>query len=145
MSKKTFTIVRSPDRKEDQVERVQFKWSSCIICQKDSAEPLSNPRINPKKSDSGAGYQSISEDLLQFHELGPLPRSVRIEKFDEGDGVQATFERQNAKWHKSCRNRYNSMKLERLKSKKRKSEDANNSLNDVQKNVQGHLLKSKKV
>ena len=135
MSKKTFTTVRNLNWKEDQVERAQFTWSSCIICQKNSAESLSNPRNNPKKSDSRAGYQSICEDLLQFYELGGLPRSVRIEEFDEGDGIQVTFERQNAKWHKSCRNKYNSMKLERLKSKKRKSEDANNSQNDLREKV----------
>ena len=135
MSKKTFTIARNLDSKEDQIERAPFNWSSCIICQKDSAEPLSNPLNNPKKSDSGAGYQSISEDLLQFYELGGLPRSVRIGEFDEGYGIQATFERQYAKWHKSCRNKYNSMKLERLRSKKRKKEDANNSQSDVQKKV----------
>ena len=135
MSMKTFTIVRNLDTKEDQVERAQFTWSSSIICQKNSAELLSNPRNNPKKSNSGAGYQSISEDLLQFHELGGLPRYVRIEEFDEGDARQATFERQNAKWHKPCRNKYNSMKLESLKSKKRKCEDASNPQNDVQKKV----------
>ena len=92
---------------------------------------MSNPRNNLKESDSGAGYQSICEDLLQFYGLGGLPRSVRIEEFDEGYGIQATFGHQNAKRHKSCRNKYNSMKLERLKSKKRKSEDAN----DVQEKV----------
>ena len=36
---------------------------------------------------------------------------------DEGPGVTATLLARNAKWHKSCRNKVNSLKLQRLQKK----------------------------
>ena len=45
-------------------------------------------------------YQSLADNLAKFDELGKLPRTLQLDRIDEGQGIQAAIE---AKWHKTCR------------------------------------------
>ena len=95
---------------------VPFNWSLCVICQEVNTEKLQCP-AESKRDDVGAGYASLASNLADFASIGALPAPVRLSALDEGPGVTATLLARNAKWHKSCRNKVNSLKLQRLQKK----------------------------
>ena len=92
-------------------------WLKCIICQKETAEKTQCP-ANSKRNDSGTGYLTIERDLTSFHEAGELHLAVDWENLDEGNGISHTFENHCATWHKSCRDKLNKTKVERLLKRK---------------------------
>ena len=92
-------------------------WLKCIICQKETAEKTQCP-ANSKRNDSGAGYLTIERDLTSFHEAGELHLAVDWENLDEGNGISQTFENHRATWHKSCRDKFNKTKVDRLLKRK---------------------------
>jgi hypothetical protein len=55
---------------------------------------------------------------MRFAELGELPSYVRLAALDEGQGVEATLKHHSAKWHKSCRDNFNTTKLNRAEKRK---------------------------
>ena len=69
----------------------------------------------------GSGYDSFASNLLAFQELGPLPLKINIHALDEGDGIPETLQSHEAVWHKSCLNKFSTLKLQR--AQKRKSEE----------------------
>ena len=81
----------------------------CIICQKQKAEKTQCP-ANSKRNDSGAGYLTI--------EAGELHLAVDWEFLEEGNGISHTFENHRATWHKSCRDKFNKTKVDRLLKRK---------------------------
>lgn len=56
-----------------------------------------------------------------------------ISKLDDGSGIQTTLKKNKAKWHKSCSNKYSTLKLQRLQAK---IEKLNKSLNSPVKTRQ---------
>ena len=51
---------------------------------------------------------------MKFDEIGALSSSgVNLASLDDGSGIIATMMTKRAKWHKSCRDLYNSTKLQR--------------------------------
>jgi len=56
--------------------------------------------------------------LICFNELGELPESVRFSALDDCAGIEATLIAHNAKWHKSCRDNFNTTKLQRAEKRK---------------------------
>ena len=59
---------------------------------------------------------------MAFCSLGCPPLPIDTSKINEGDGIEATLKRNAAKWHKNCRNKFNSLKLERAAKRKRLNE-----------------------
>ena len=60
----------------------------------------------------------MAENLVAFDKIGCLPRSLQLSLLDEGQGIQATFRLHSAKWHDSCRAKYNKTKLQRAEKRK---------------------------
>lgn len=89
-----------------------LNWDYCILCQCVTNEALQCPKYT-ERDDVRAGYRSLATSLTKFNDIGALPTSVRLSEFDEGAGIEAAFNAHNAKWHKSCRNLYNTTKLNR--------------------------------
>ena len=54
---------------------------------------------------------SIAAHLRRFGELGLLPRTLQLDRLDDGDGIEETLTKHKASWHPSCRARYNTTKL----------------------------------
>ena len=44
----------------------------------------------------------MAANLVKFDELGKLPRTVQLQRLDEGQDVEATMVAHQAKWHKTC-------------------------------------------
>ncbi len=99
-------------------------WKLCLVCQEETGEPLTCPSKS-KKKDVGSGYKTLAENLVRFHKLGQLP--MRLERLDEGQGIEFTMITNNALYHHSCNQKYNNTKLKRAEKRalKRDGESLN--------------------
>ena len=64
-------------RTETTAQPVSIDWKLCVLCQKRKEEILQCP-ANSKRTDLGAGYKSLAENLLLFNELGMVPSSTTL-------------------------------------------------------------------
>ena len=97
--------------------KIETNWDLCVICQEDIAEELTCP-LQSKRTDVGSGYTSLSQNLLKFGELGQLPRTLQLQRIDEGCGIESTMVARNAQYHQSCRLKYNNTMLKRAEKRK---------------------------
>ena len=97
-------------------------WNLCLLCQDDNEEQLQCP-ADSKRSNIGAGYVTLSENLIKFNEIGCLPKSVNLNALDDGTGIANTLVQNHAKYHKSCYLRYNSTMLKRVQKQQLDEED----------------------
>ena len=79
---------------------------------------------NSKRTDLGAGYKSLAENLLLFNELEMVPFAINLEQLNDGSGVENTLLKNKASWHKSCKDKVNSTKLKRAQKRRKHEEDA---------------------
>ena len=69
-----------------------LNWTLCVICQTPSDQHLITP--------TQAGYESLASNLQQFVDRSALPSSVRIDRMNDGSGIENTLMSSNAKYHK---------------------------------------------
>ena len=79
-------------------------------------ESLTSPSQNTRQ-DKGSSYSILTGHLSRFNELGLLPRSFLLSRLHEGRGVEAALSANNARYHKTCRQRYNKTKLDRAEKR----------------------------
>ena len=89
-------------------------WTICVFCQLDTKESLISP--------TDRGYETTADNITQFSNLDSKPIKINLARLDHGNGIQSTLKEQNAKWHKSCYQKFSHTKLERAK-RKHKSEE----------------------
>ena len=77
-----------------------------MLCQVVTDEPLQCP-LRPTKQPVGSGYASLAEDLLRFQTLPHMPMDLRLERLDDGNGIESTLREHSSEWHKKCRLRFN--------------------------------------
>ena len=94
-----------------------INWELCVICQKQTSESLTSPTLS-RRHDIGRGYKSLAENLFKFNELGKLPKSLQLNRIDEGQGIEAALIDNDAKWHHTCILNYNKTMLQRAEKKK---------------------------
>ena len=82
-----------------------------------------------KRRDVGAGYQTLSNNIVKFSELGNIPLQINLASLDEGDGIETTFLRRKARWHKNCHSLFNASKLERVRKRVSLEEETNEASN----------------
>ena len=90
-------------------------WSKCIFCQEDLSEKLHCP-AESRRNTMGAGYKTTSDLLMDFSRTGCLPKTMDLSRFDDGNGIEAAFVQHKAKWHDSCRLKYNKTGRDQLKT-----------------------------
>ena len=73
-------------------------WNLCVICQYDKNEPFQCPS-HSTQLDKLSRYKSLAENIIRFHELGELPRTLQLARLDDGHGVEETLSANNDKWH----------------------------------------------
>ena len=96
-------------------------WKYCVLCQQVKEEHLVCPE-NVTKNVQGSGYETLSQNLIAFDELGCVPMNINLSRLDDGTGILKTLMSHKASWHKSCYNKFGKLKLQR--ASKRKSEHA---------------------
>ena len=101
--------------KEVPVEEID--WSKCVLCQMITQEPLQCPGEYVQYG-SGHGYQTLASNLIGFNELQEMPLGVDMTRLDDGDGLEATFWRRKAKWHKAFNLKCNKTMLRRAEKRK---------------------------
>ena len=75
-----------------------------------------NSRINAvpiSKQAVGQGYSTVATNPIRSNELQAMPMPIDSRRVDEGKGIEATMLEHLAKWHKSCKGKFNKSKLER--------------------------------
>ena len=108
----------------------ETNWKLCLVFQEETTESLVCPVLS-KCRDPGSGYTTMAANLVKFDELGKLPRTVQLQRLDEGQGVEATMVAHQAKWHKTCMLQYNNTMLRRAEKRPIASSSAFGSSDDV--------------
>ena len=108
-----------PDEHEPQAAQrpSATDWKLCLFCQEVKDESLKCPSKSNRPTD-GAGFKTIAENLQAFHKISCLPRSLQLSRLDDGEGIEAAFRHNEAKWHDTCRLKFNSTKLKRIEKRK---------------------------
>lgn len=97
-------------------EASKTDWSICVLCQENNAEVLQCP-AESKRSDVGAGYRTLAENLLKFNDLNCMPIKINLARLNEGEGIENTLLNLKARWHKSCITKFNATKLKRAEKR----------------------------
>ena len=91
-------------------------WDLCALCQEDTKERLVSPQEG--------SYKAIAECIQEFQKLNCLPYNINVDRLAKDGGIEATLITNNAKWHKTCRNRFDNQKLQRAQKRKLKEDSA---------------------
>ena len=116
MANRSFKILEGSLSTSSSSISTPTNWNLCIICQAETSENLNCPALSNRK-DVGSRYKSIAAHLRRFGELGLLPRTLQLDRLDDGDGIEETLTKHKASWHPSCRARYNTTKLKRAEKR----------------------------
>ena len=125
---KAYKIVGSLHPGTSDIKCATMDWNLCVLCQVDTYESLSCP-ADSKRDKKGSGYKTTAENLLAFEKLDWLPRTISLSRLDKGEGIEASFQNHKAKWHDSCRLKFN--KTELVRAEKRKVALENSSPSNV--------------
>ena len=66
-----------------------------------------------------AGYGTLAENLIGFHEIAELPSWVQFDILNQDDDVLSNLQSQGACYHKQCSLQFNRTNLERARKSKR--------------------------
>lgn len=88
---------------------------------KESAEPLQCP-AQSKRKDTGVGYATFAKNLIRLEELGFSPPNFKL---PINEILEQKLTDNQAKWHKGCKDAFNSTKVQRAEKRaaKRKQEE----------------------
>ena len=114
MSRKFHLVHPNMDRAS--VGLFDTNWELCAICQEDRAESIVHPATS-KWPNIGSGYKTLAWNLIQFGELGLLPRMLQLDRLDEAEGIEAALVAHKAVYHKKCMLRFNTTKLQRAQKR----------------------------
>lgn len=64
-----------------------------------------------------SGYKTQSKNIPEFAKINEMPIPLDIRRVDEGDGIEVALMKNEAKYHKSCRQQFNNTKLQRAKKR----------------------------
>ncbi len=97
-------------------------WEKCIICQQDTSESLQSPSTG-KCKESGAGYQTIATNISRLMELDALSMNLHPLLLRDTTEVIDILRENHGKWHKTCNNLFNNLKVQRAEKRKSTSQD----------------------
>ncbi|CAC5378591.1 unnamed protein product [Mytilus coruscus] len=83
-------------------------WSKCCLCQEDTVETLKL---------TADGYKMLATNIPKFHETNSLPIPLDVRRFNNGSGIESTLTTNEAKYHPSCRIKFNNTKLKRAEQR----------------------------
>ena len=92
-----------------------FDWNLCLCCQrqtKDNLVFLSS--VQHKSHDANATYTKIATNIERFERLDQSLIALQFQEIDK-KLLTELFIKNDAKFHKSCTNKFSDMKIERAK------------------------------
>ena len=90
-------------------------WKLCCLCQHSTTEKLLNA--------TSSGYLTLASNIPQFYKINCMPIPLDPNTLDDGDEIQLTLEKNNATYHKSCKLKFQTSKLERKRKSVSTSEE----------------------
>lgn len=79
---KKFKLSQEPSLGRQSAESLEpIDWTLCALCQKSTNERLICP-ANSKRSDIGAGYETLDENLNNFLRAGHQPLPIDVKRLD---------------------------------------------------------------
>lgn len=95
-------------------------WEECVICQERTREDLQCPaeKTGPDLP-IGAGYKTFEINIQRCCAMNWFPSKLNLEMLNEGSGIADTLQKNKAKWHKSCINKFSDLKISRQEKRKR--------------------------
>ena len=93
-----------------------FDWKRCIFCQKEIPKVRTVCPADSKWSDVGCGYATLSGVVRGFTEVSHTVPGLKTDVWDDGDGIEATCQKNRACWHAPCRQKLHVTKLNRLRT-----------------------------
>ena len=121
MSGKRFELLDVPDHFDRCQTDREIDWNLCFLCQGVDQTALVCP-ANVTRADASQGYLAVIENLRRFEEIGQLPSSLK-RRF-QNPNLLDNFVQYQAKFHKSCRNRYDNYHYNRVCRKRRVDESS---------------------
>lgn len=105
------------DKTYEQTE-VDMNWDICCICQHVTDEHLQCP-AQSKRTDIavGAGYDTFARHVESCQEIRFMPVTLKVLELNTKQSLAELFTMHAAKWHKSCRNKFNNTKLTRAQKR----------------------------
>ena len=93
----------------------ETNYELCALCQKEIDDDIMNPSEH-KGLNRASGYATLAKNLPEFN---------KIDRINDGSGIENTLQKNKAFYHKSCYKQFCNMKLERAQKQacKRKIED----------------------
>ena len=88
-------------------------WSKCCLCQTEKEEELKSPPTRYEAKGDRDGYVMIARNVPLFKDINRLPILLDPKRLDEGNGIEDTLRKNQAKYHQSCRLMFSNSKLER--------------------------------
>ncbi|CAC5424982.1 unnamed protein product [Mytilus coruscus] len=82
-------------------------WTKCCLCPEDTTYPM-------KSSDEG--YKMLGKNIPLFYEVNALPIPLDIRRLNDGEGIESTMKKKNAKFHNLFR-QFNNTNLERAQKR----------------------------
>ena len=109
----------------------QIDWTKCCLCQTITDEKLQDPQCS-KQISSDTAYKNFTENIVKFHELGnPL---IPIDHLtNESDSIEILLKKHSAKWHKSCKLKFNTKEFQRASKRKAKLDNHNDEMYEAPK------------
>ena len=102
--------------------KINADWEKCVLCQKVTSERLRWP-FDSKKLDVDSWYENFGINIKRFCEMGCLPIEIDFLALDHDGDLVDTLIKSKATWHKSCRNKFSNLKLERAEKRRAKDDD----------------------
>lgn len=128
MMKKGFALVDVSLPVEE--KHAYIDYNKCVLCQKESDEPLSNPKNNTR-GNTDERYKSLVTVLESYHDIGQLsslPFPIDLTALnDNGIGIVNTLVKNNAKYHRSCKRFFSNSRLQRAEKRVQAATDASKS------------------
>ena len=119
---KTYKVVDPFKPTTPDQDDTQYDWNKCIWCQENTSESLTCP-ADAKWGTDESGYRTTAETILAFEKLGCLLRKMNLSQL-EGEDIETYFRYHRAKWHNSCRLKFNKSKLQWAGKRKAISQDS---------------------
>ena len=114
------------------VDKRQTDWCKCCLCQMDKKDEflVSAPILYVAEHD---GYKMIATNVPLFYENNEMPMIMDLAMLDDNGGIEDTFFKNQAQYHRSCRLMFNNDKLGC--TRKRKSNSQNNERHESHGNL----------
>ena len=84
----------------------------CFLCR---ALVLPEKKKNTK---TGSGYTSLAKKNPEFHVMNEMHIAIDIRRIDDGGGIESTIVQNKARYHDSCRLKFNHTKHQRAQKGK---------------------------